>query len=199
MCGKVKNPDLFHILSECKHGGPATMLDRHNRVACAVRKAVEIGNPQAKIAEDKTVLEFCPTLTDGRRLRPDLTFESAETVRGKQQNSFHLIGIATPWSFEGRNGSALIGAYRKKVDKYQEIRASIERGRPGYATTQTTIIVSPTGALLRESLEELAKVSNLPRGKLAVHARCIVDAAIQGAYDQWREFGRKMAHAKELR
>jgi hypothetical protein len=56
MCGKVKNPDLFHILSECKHGGPTTMLDIHNRVACAVRKAIEIGNPQAKIAEDKTVL-----------------------------------------------------------------------------------------------------------------------------------------------
>jgi hypothetical protein len=48
-------------------------------------------------------------------------------------------------------------------------------------------------------MEDLAKVSKLPRGKLAVHARCIVDAAIQGAYDQWREFGRKMAHAKELR
>jgi hypothetical protein len=70
---------------------------------------------------------------------------------------------------------------------------------PGYKVDQTTVIVSPTGALLRESLEELAKVSKLPRGKLAVHARCIADAAIQGAYDQWREFGRKMAHAKELR
>jgi hypothetical protein len=102
------------------------MLDRHNRVACAVRKAVEIGNPQAKIAEDKTVLEFCPTLTDGRRLRPDLTFESAEESRGKKRNMFHLIEIAVPWSFEGRNGSALIGSSRKKVDKYQEIRANIE-------------------------------------------------------------------------
>jgi hypothetical protein len=106
---------------------------------------------------------------------------------------FHLVEIATPWSYEGRNGSALIGAYRKKVGKYQGMMANIERGRPGYKVTQTT------EALLRESLEELAKVSKLPRGKLAVHARCIVDAAIQGAYDQWREFGRKMAHAKELR
>jgi hypothetical protein len=107
------------------------MLDRHNRVACAVRKAIEIGNPQAKIAEDKTVLEFCPTLTDGRRLRPDLTFESAENDRGKTQNMFHLVEIASPWSFEGRNGSALIEAYRKKVGKYQEVRANIEKGRPG--------------------------------------------------------------------
>jgi hypothetical protein len=175
------------------------MLDRHNRVACAVRKAVEIGNPLAKIAEDKTVLEFCPTLTDGRRLRPDLRFESAEEIKGRKRNVFHLIEIAVPWSCEGRNGSALIGAYRKKVGKYQEIRGNIERNKPGYEATQTTIIVSPTGALLRESMEELAKVSKLPRGKLAVHARCIVDAAIQGAYEQWREFGRKMAHAKELR
>jgi hypothetical protein len=178
MCGKVNNPDLYHILSECKHGGPATMLDRHNRVACAVRKAIEIGNPKVKIAEDKTVLEFCPTLTDGRRLRPDLTFESAELIRGKAQNTYHLVEITVPWSYEGENGSALIGAYRKKVAKYQETIARIEREKPDYKVTQTTIIVSPTGALLRESMEELVKVSKLPRNKLAIHARCIVDAAI---------------------
>jgi hypothetical protein len=175
------------------------MLDRHNRVACAVRKAIEIGNPNAKIAEDKTVLEFCPLLADGRRLRPDLTFESAEVSRGRTQNTFHLVEIATPWSYEGRNGSALIGAHRKKVTKYQETMANIERGRPDYKVAQATIILSQTGAFLRELVEELAKVSKLPRGKLAIHARCIVEAAMQGAYDQWREFGRKMAHAKELR
>jgi hypothetical protein len=55
------------------------------------------------------------------------------------------------------------------------------------------------GALLRESIEELAKASKIPRGKLAIHGRCIVDAAIQGAYDQWRAFGKRLAHAKELR
>jgi hypothetical protein len=27
----------------------------------------------------------------------------------------------------------------------------------------------------------------------------IVDAAIQGAYEQWREFGKRMAHTKEIR
>jgi hypothetical protein len=199
MCGKVYNPDLFHILSERKHGGNATLLDRHNRVACAVRKAIEIGNPHAKIAEDKTVLEFCPELTEGRRLRPDLTFESAEVVRGKSQNTFHFVEIAVPWSYEGQNGSALISAYRKKVGKYQEVLAELERKRPDYKATQTTIIVSPTGAFLRESQEELAKVSKLPRAKLAVHSRCIVDAAIQGAYEQWHEFGKRMAHAKEIR
>jgi hypothetical protein len=76
------NPDLFHILSDGRHGALATMLDRHNRVACAVRKAIEIGNPEAKIVEDKTVLEFCPELRDGLRLRPDITFESAK-IEGK--------------------------------------------------------------------------------------------------------------------
>jgi hypothetical protein len=79
------------------------LLDRHNRVACAVRKAIEIGNPQVKIAEDKTVLDFCPELSDGRRLRPDLTFESAEVIKGRPQNTFHFVEIAVPWSYEGQN------------------------------------------------------------------------------------------------
>jgi hypothetical protein len=104
MCGKVANPDLFHILFECKHGGPATMLDRHNRVVCAVRKSIEIRNPNAKIAEDKAVREFAPLLADGRRLRPDLIVESAIKSRGKIQNMFHLVEITTPWSYEGQNG-----------------------------------------------------------------------------------------------
>jgi hypothetical protein len=63
---------------------------------------------------------------------------------------------------------------------------------------QATIIVSPTGAFYRESQEEFAKVSKLSRGKLAIHKRCIVDAAIQGAYEQWRQFGRKLARASQL-
>jgi hypothetical protein len=63
---------------------------------------------------------------------------------------------------------------------------------------QTTIIVSPTGTLLRESFEDLAKVAKLPRGKLAVQGRCIVYAAIQGAYEQWQAFERHLALAKEL-
>jgi hypothetical protein len=71
------------------------MLDRRNSVAYAVRKAIEIGNPEAKILEDKTVLEFAPTLPDGRRILPDLTFESAVKPRGKSTNTFHLVEIAT--------------------------------------------------------------------------------------------------------
>jgi hypothetical protein len=64
---------------------------------------------------------------------------------------------------------------------------------------QATIIVFPTGALLRESIEEFAKVPKPPRGTLAIHKRCIFDAAIQGTSEQWRQFGRKMALAQELR
>jgi hypothetical protein len=45
------------------------------------------------------------------------------------------------------------------------------------------IMVSPIGALYRQLMEELVKVSKLPRAKLAVQGRCVVDAAIQGAYE----------------
>jgi hypothetical protein len=44
--------------------------------------------------------------------------------------------------------------------------ADIERKRPGFKCIQATIIVSPTGAFYRQSQEELAKVSKLPRGNL---------------------------------
>jgi hypothetical protein len=36
------------------------------------------------------------------------------------------------------------------------------------------------------------------RRKLAVNKRCIVDACIQGAYEQWRQFGRKLKLAAQL-
>jgi hypothetical protein len=203
MCEKVKDPNLHHILSECLHGGPATMLDRHNRVACAVRKAIEIGNPHVKIMEDKTVLSFCPDIEpEIKRLRPDLAFESSveKTVGRRKQieNILYLVEIATPWTYEGTNGSALEVAYKKKVAKYGPIIADVERKKPGYKVVQATIIVSPTGAFYRDSQEEFAKVSKVSRGKLAIHKRCIVDAAIQGAYEQWRQFGRKLTLASQL-
>jgi hypothetical protein len=50
----------------------------------------------------------------------------------------------------------------KKIEKYHPLIANIQRPRPEYQADQTTIIVSPTGALLRESLEKLSKVSKLP-------------------------------------
>jgi hypothetical protein len=203
MCSEKMNPDLHHILSECKHGGPATMIDRHNRVACAVRKAIEIWNPQAKIMEDKTALSFCADLAPGlRRLRPDLMFESAieKTVCNKKivENTIYLVEIATPWTCEGTNGSTLKIAYDKKVTKYQPLIADIERKKPGYKCIQATIIVSPTGAFYRQPQDEFAKVSKLARGNHAVHKRCIVDACVQGAYEQWRQFGHKLRLAAQL-
>jgi hypothetical protein len=119
MCGKAQNPNLHHILSECMHGGPATMHDRHNRVACAVRKAIETGNPNARIYDDKTVYSFIPEIEpDLRRLRPDLMFESSERKGNKTQNIIYLVEIATPWSYEDDSHSALKISYEKKVGKY---------------------------------------------------------------------------------
>jgi hypothetical protein len=52
------NPDLFHILRRCRHGGGATMLDRHK-------------------SEDRNLPRFVNDLDEERRLRPDLVFEAA--------------------------------------------------------------------------------------------------------------------------
>jgi hypothetical protein len=78
------------------------------------------------------------------------------------------VEIATSWVFNGRNGNALMTAYRKKVSKYQPLIAAIKQKKSGYKVDQMTIIVSSMGALLGESLEELAKVSKLPRWKLVI-------------------------------
>jgi hypothetical protein len=146
MCGKVMNPDLFHILSKCKHGGPATMLDRHNRVEYARREAI-------KIVADKTVLSFAPDIPEGRRHRSNLTLESSKVVgkgaHQKTMNGYHLIEIGTPWSCKGQYGNALTSAYNKKVTKSKPLIASIEMKKPGCKVDQTMIIVSPTGALYR--------------------------------------------------
>jgi hypothetical protein len=178
MCGKKQNPNLHHILSECMHGDPATMLDRHNRVACAVRKSVEIGNPRTRILDDKTVYSFVPDIEpELKKLRPDLMFETSEKKGNKMQNIMHLVEIATPWSYQDDMHSALEASYNKKVAKYDPVIADIAGKRPGFKRIQATIIVSPAGAFYRESQEEFAKVSKLSRGKLAIHKRCIVDAA----------------------
>jgi hypothetical protein len=193
MCGQKLNPNLHHILCECKHGGTATMLDRHNRVACAVRKAIEIGNPHVRILDDKTVLSVCPNIEpELKRLRPDLMFESSIQKGKKLQNIMYLVEIATPWSYEDANHSALEVSYRKKVEKYQPVMADIERKRPGFKCIQATIIVSPTGTFYRESQEKFAKVSKLPRGKLPIHKRCIVDVWPQ------IQFGRKLSSGGSL-
>jgi hypothetical protein len=118
--------------------------------------------------------------------------------RKKIENIFYLVEIATPWTHEGTDGSALEIAYKKKAARYQPIIADFERKKPGHKCIQATIIVSPTGAFYRESQEEFAKVPKLARGKLAIRKRCIVDAAIQGAYEQWRQFGRKLVLATQL-
>jgi hypothetical protein len=155
-------------------------------VACAVRKAIEIGNPHVRILDDKTVHSFVPEI------------ESSEKKNGKTINIMYLVEIATPWSYEDDHHSALEESYKKKVRKYQPVIADIERKRPGFKCIQASIIVSPTRAFYRESQEQFAKVSKLSRGKLAIHKRCIVDAAIQGAYEQWRQFGRKLALSAQL-
>jgi hypothetical protein len=129
-------------------------------------------------------------------------FESSieKTVRGKKimESTIYLVEIATPWTYEGTNGPTFKIAYDKKVTKYQPLIADIERKKPGHKCVQATIIVSPTGAFMRESQEEFAKVSKLDGGKLAIHKRCIVDSCIQGACEQWRQFGHKLRLAAQL-
>jgi hypothetical protein len=137
------------------------MLDRHNRVACAVRKAIEIGNPHARILDAKTVASICPNIeSELKLLRPDLMFEYSQKKGTKIENIIYLVEIATPWSYEDMNHSALAVSCRRKVEKYAPVIADIQKKRPGFKCIQATIIVSilehqaVSNSLIRRKLRE---------------------------------------------
>jgi hypothetical protein len=74
-------------------------------VACAASKAIQLGNPETNIGDDKTLLEFVPEVPVARRKRPGLVFESAVRPGKKIVNTIYLVEITTPWSWDGTKGN----------------------------------------------------------------------------------------------
>jgi hypothetical protein len=75
----------------------------------------------------------------------------------KVEASFHFVEVTTHWPCDGRYGNSLRAAYELKNTKYMPLRATAELKRPGYKAEQATIAVSPTGAIMKESVLELSK------------------------------------------
>lgn len=85
-----------------------------------------------------------------------------------------IVEVTTPWSWDGRKGNNMRHAYQEKVKKYGAWMALLEQKKPEYRVEQAMIVVSPTGAIPKETMEEFAKITRLTRGKLAFHYRSMV-------------------------
>jgi hypothetical protein len=78
------------------------MTERHDRVARAVAKAIEKGNPGLEIREDKSLVDIVKDSPKGRRPGSDLVFEAATKKGRKTINSDQLVEITTSWPLDGR-------------------------------------------------------------------------------------------------
>jgi hypothetical protein len=80
-------------------------------------------------------------------------------------------------------GETLQRADNKKVGKYDQLRREIAEADPGRPVNQYTIVVSATGAFMKQSQLEFARATKLQGKQLARFSRDVVDAAIRGSFD----------------
>jgi hypothetical protein len=135
-----------------------------------------------QINEDKRIETVCKLHDDAtqKAMRPDLVWE-ATNEDGK--NCCQLTEITCPWSWMDHDGETLQKAYNKKVGKYDQSRREIGEAYPGRPVNQFTIVVSATGAFMKQSQLEFARATKLQGKQLARFSRDVVDAAIRGSFD----------------
>jgi hypothetical protein len=80
------------------------------------------------------------------------------------------------------DGETLQKAYNKKVGKYDQLRREIAEAYPGRPVNQYTIVVSATGAFMKQSQTEFARATKLQGKQVARFSRDVVDAAIRGSF-----------------
>jgi hypothetical protein len=81
------------------------------------------------------------------------------------------------------DGETLQKACNKKVGKYDQLRRGIAESYPGRPVNQYAIVVSATGAFMKQSQTEFARATKLQGKQLAKFSRDVVDAAIRGSFD----------------
>jgi hypothetical protein len=168
------------------------MNRRHRAIVDAVKGAIREGIRDVKIRDDDRIAEICGGFTDeeGARKRPDLTYESFVREKGKQLKYFNMTEITCPWSWE----DSLEKAYMRKLEKYEPIRVLMQQRCPEYNDVRlNVIVVSPSGVFLQRSQKDFAVAMMLKGGRLAAHARFVVDAVIHSAHDHYKAYCNAMA------
>jgi hypothetical protein len=74
---------------------------------------------------------------------------------------WELVEITCPWPWIDYDGETLEKAYRKKVGKYDVLRADLAREYPNQEVEQSTIVVGATGMFHKRSQLEFARVTRL--------------------------------------
>jgi hypothetical protein len=149
-----------------------------------------------QINEDKRIETVCKlhdTATQ-KAMRPDLVWESTNED-GK--NCWQLTEITCPWSWMDHDGETLQKAYNKKVGKYDQLRREIAEVYPGRPVNQYTIVVSATGAFMKQSQTEFARATEVQGKQLARFSRDVVDAAIRGSFDIYTDSMSRIQYHRE--
>jgi hypothetical protein len=170
---KEMNPDMAHIMCNCREGrGWHYANRRHRAIVDAVAAVVRKGHGgKVHIRDDVTINSVCAEIDNahGGLKRPDLMYESLITKNGKTRKIFNMTEITSPWAFD----KSLERAYRFKREKYEPIAVLFNQAHPGeYSEVRVNVIVvSPSGVFPIESQKDFAVATMLKRGDLAAHAR----------------------------
>jgi hypothetical protein len=141
-------------------------MERHNRIGSAVLKAIKEGRSHVEVWEDKMANQYLSSFAHRLGVkRPDLMYDSAFVKRGKKTKVINLCEITSPWPWL----NSMQESYNHKVEKYVELRTQLQQNYPEVEIRQHTIVVSPTGCMLKQSQKEFAAATALPRNRLAPH------------------------------
>jgi hypothetical protein len=83
------------------------------------------------------------------------------------------------------------------VNKYDQLRREIAEAYPGRPVNQYTIVVSATGAFMKQSQLEFARATKLQGKQLARFSRDVVDAAIRGSFDIYTDSMSRIQYHRE--
>jgi hypothetical protein len=199
-CEKL-NPDMAHIMCDCKGGrGWYLMNRRHRAIVDAVSAAIRKGHGgKVHIKDDVTIRSLCAAIDNkhGGLKRPDLMYESFITKKGVTKKIFNMTEITSPWAFD----DSVLRAFRFKHEKYDPIALQFHQLHPSeYSEVRVNVIVvSPSGVFPEESQKEFAIATHLKRGDLAAHSRFVVDAAITSAFDHYGTYCKAMGYKENVR
>jgi hypothetical protein len=140
-----------------------------------------------KINENKAITTACKRMSTSSQKfkRPDVVFESVNPETGKMK--WKLVEITCPWPLIDYDGETLEKAFRKKVGKYDILRADLKREYQNQEVEQTTIVVGATGVFHKRSQLEFARATRLQKKNLARWHCNVVDMAIHGSYQIFHE------------
>ena len=177
-CGaKGEKDTLFHRLNNCT---PAKYMYtyRHNLVAQALVKQLQVRYPESTIRQNQTVRinGFAPLTTEEGKLKPDIIVITPKEI--------HIVEISCPYDTPKEEGTtALDITYNTKKNKYEELRSQCEE-HFGRKCKLYIVIVSSLGAIHKNTVTDIKKLLKIKRDNRSLKyiTRRLTTAAIIGSF-----------------